>query len=298
MVLVNEVDGLPESEPPILAPGGPAASKGSCPTIGGDFYVRYHRMLGAMLARHGETPSTSASGGCSQRLLVRARLESVEMSKPPEVIWQPSLLTAGEPVGVDHSFERLERIQLDHESWVDHASGWVSGADSLFEEVLTGRRWGQRSRHMYEGRVREPRLTRSWSEHTGEPLEPRVLEEIRRLLGERYERIFDSVGFNLYRDGRDSVAWHGDRIRKEIDDPIVALVSLGEPRRFLLRPRGGSKSRAFRLGRGDLLVTGGRTQRTWEHSVPKVAEAGPRISLAYRHDLDAAAYAQKKLESG
>ena len=68
-------------------------------------------------------------------------------------------------------------------------------------------------------------------------------------------------------------------------EPIVALVSLGEPRKFLLRPRGGGKSRAFHLGGGDLLVTGGRTQRAWEHSVPKVAQAGLRISVAYRYGM-------------
>jgi alkylated DNA repair dioxygenase AlkB len=122
------------------------------------------------------------------------------------------------------------------------------------------------------------------------------LEEIRDVLSRRYDRVFDSVGFNLYRDGRDSVAWHGDHIKPEIDDPIVALVSLGEPRKFLLRPKGGGRSRAFMLGRGDLLVTGGKSQRSWEHSVPKVAEAGPRISLAYRHGLDATALAYKRVE--
>ena len=82
------------------------------------------------------------------------------------------------------------------------------------------------------------------------------------------------------------MAWHADRIPKEIESPIVVLVSLGEPRRFLLRPKGGGPSRTFMLGRGDLLVTGGNTQRTWEHSVPKVSRAGPRISVAYRHGLE------------
>ena len=107
---------------------------------------------------------------------------------------------------------------------------------------------------------------------------------------------FNSVGLNLYRDGRDSVAWHADRIAKEIEDPIVALIALGEPRKFLLRPKGGGRSRVFLLGRGDLLVTGGRTQRTWDHSIPKVRAAGPRISLAYRHGMDPGAYAEKRIE--
>jgi alkylated DNA repair dioxygenase AlkB len=220
------------------------------------------------------------------------------MPSSPDLVWQPSLLDVGEPVDVDRSFSWLRRVYLDPESWVDHAPEWVSGSDRLFEEILTGRAWQQRSRHMYDRRVLEPRLTAPWSLQSGESLEPPILEEIRLVLSDRYEREFDSVGFNLYRDGRDSVAWHADRIAKEIEDPIVALVSLGEPRKFLLRPKGGGKSRAFLLGRGDLLVTGGKTQRTWEHSVPKVAVAGPRISLAYRHAMDPAAYEGKRVEGG
>ncbi|MGH2677518.1 MAG: alpha-ketoglutarate-dependent dioxygenase AlkB [Actinomycetota bacterium] len=198
------------------------------------------------------------------------------------MVWQPSLF-ALEPVGFDRSFAEARRIHLDETAWVDHVAGVVSGSDLLFEDVLQGRRWEQRSRRMYDRTVDEPRLTAPWTLGSGEPLKPSVLEDIRQALSQRYGREFDSVGFNLYRDGQDSVAWHVDRMPKEIDPPVVALVSLGEPRRFLLRPKGGGRSRAFLLGRGDLLVTGGETQRTWEHSVPKVARAGPRISLAYRH---------------
>jgi alkylated DNA repair dioxygenase AlkB len=204
----------------------------------------------------------------------------------PDLVWQPSLLAAGAAADFDRSYAGLRRIELDAESWVDHALEWVSGSDLLFEEVLSTRRWEQRSRRMYDQRVREPRLTAPWSSDSGAPLEPRILDDIRLSLSERYARAFDSVGFNLYRDGQDSVAWHADRIPKEIESPIVVLVSLGEPRRFLLRPKGGGPSRTFMLGRGDLLVTGGNTQRTWEHSVPKVSRAGPRISVAYRHGLE------------
>ena len=218
------------------------------------------------------------------------------MSPSPHLTWQPSLLAVGETIEIDRTFTGLRRVQLDEESWVDHAPGWVSGADRLFEELLAGRSWGQRSRKMYDQTVREPRLTSGWNLGSGEPLQPPVLEEMRVALTERYGREFDSAGFNLYRDGRDSVAWHGDRIAKEIEDPIVALVSLGEPRKFLLRRKGGGRSRVFIPGRGDLLVTGGKTQRTWEHSIPKVAQAGPRISIAFRHDLDMAAYRQKTVE--
>jgi alkylated DNA repair dioxygenase AlkB len=198
--------------------------------------------------------------------------------------FQPSLLGREAP-GFDRELRKLTRIPLDESAWLDHVPGWVTGADALFEEVLRVRRWGQRTRHMHQGKVLEPRLTSPWSLASGEPLVPPLVDEMRRCLGEHYGVVFDSAGFNLYRDGRDSVAWHGDHIEKEIAEPIVPLVSLGEPRKLLFRPKGGGPSRTFLLGRGDLLVTGGTAQRTWEHAVPKVARAGPRISIAFRYGL-------------
>ena len=216
------------------------------------------------------------------------------VTSQPDIIWQPSLFGNEDPA-IDRAFTKLERIQLDERSWVDHAPGWLSSADKLFHDIVESRDWSQRSRHMYDREVLEPRLTSPWFLDSGEPLEPVIVEEMRQVLSERYELEFDSVGFNLYRDGQDSVAWHGDRIRKEIEQPIVVLVSIGEPRRFLLRPKGGGKSTVFKLGDGDLLVTGGMTQRTWEHSVPKVKKAGPRISLAFRHGMDPKAYTGKKV---
>lgn len=211
----------------------------------------------------------------------------------PGITFQPSLFD-GRPVGVDATFAGLARLRLDDTCWVDHVPGWVRGSDALFQQVLETREWGERTRWMYDRRVREPRLTAPWSLESGIPLEPPVLEEIRELLSERYGVAFDSAGFNLYRDGHDGVAWHADRIRREIEAPIIALVSLGERRTFLLRPRGGGRSVAFRLGRGDLLVPGGATNRSWQHCVPKVARAGPRISIAYRHGLDPRAYAGER----
>ena len=206
------------------------------------------------------------------------------MESSAEIMWQPSLLDT-EVVEVDETFASLERVEIDKDSWVDYAPGWLRGSDTLFGDLVEGRRWDQRTRKMYDKEVIEPRLTAPWRAAPDKPLEPPILERARILLSERYGVNFDSVGFNFYRDGRDSVAWHRDRIPKEIDKPLVALLSVGEPRKFLLRPYGGGKSRSYMLGRGDLLVTGGNTQRTWEHSVPKVAQAGPRISIAFRHGL-------------
>ena len=156
--------------------------------------------------------------------------------------WQPSLFEAEAP-SFDRSFAGIRRVALDPTAWVDHAPGWVTGADKLFGEVLESRDWGQRARRMFDKRVLEPRLTSPWNAGSGEPLEPILIEQMRVALSERYEVDFDSVGFNLYRDGRDSVAWHGDRIKKDIEEPIVALLSLGDTRRFLLRPKGGGLRR-------------------------------------------------------
>ncbi len=203
--------------------------------------------------------------------------------------FQPTLFDPHR-VSFDASFSQVQRIALDDSAWVDYAPEWVRGSDSLFAELVKTRKWGQRTRWMYEKRVTEPRLTDLWMFESGSPLTPPALDQMRLCLSDRYGVLFDSAGFNFYRDGQDSVAWHGDKIRKEIIDPVVALVSLGEPRKFLLRPKSGGRSRAFALGRGDLLVTGGSAQRQWQHSVPKVAHAGPRISIAFRHGMNARAY--------
>jgi alkylated DNA repair dioxygenase AlkB len=194
------------------------------------------------------------------------------------------------PLDFDRTFSRVERIHLDEHAWVDVQPGWVSGSEALFRTLVETLPWGQRTRYLYEQQRIEPRLTSGWHAEHGRPLDPPILEEMRAALSEHYRVRLDSAGFNLYRDGRDSVAWHRDTIARRIKDPVVALISLGEPRRFLLRPRGGGTSRPFMLGHGDLLVTGGDAQRTWEHAVPKVARAGPRISIAFRHGGEARVY--------
>jgi alkylated DNA repair dioxygenase AlkB len=186
---------------------------------------------------------------------------------------------------MDAAFRGLERTRLDGESWVDYCPSWLRGSDRVFEELLRTVDWSQRRRWMYDRQVDEPRLT-SW-QTIDELIAGRYpwLDDARVVLSERYDVRLDSVGMNLYRVGSDSVAWHRDRIPPEIADPVVALVSIGEPRTFLLRPQGGGNSIAFRLGHGDLLVTGGQTQRRFEHSVPKAKGSGPRISLAFRQGV-------------
>jgi alkylated DNA repair dioxygenase AlkB len=211
------------------------------------------------------------------------------MPPAPDLIWQPSLLDSGPEPDIDETFAGAVHIDLDRRSWIERVPGWVSDSDALFDHLVRTVDWGRRTRRMWENEVVEPRLTAGWGAESGTPLRPPILERMRAALSARYGVEFDSMGLNLYRDGRDSVAWHGDRIAREIAEPLVAIVSIGEPRRFLLRPKvatdGRRAARRLLLGRGELLVTGGATQRAWEHSVPKVAAAGPRMSLTFRHGL-------------
>lgn len=207
---------------------------------------------------------------------------SADPEKPAERAWQPSLFAQGE-AWPDPDFTGLTRHQLDDTAWVDHVAGWLHGADTLFEELMSSAQWEATTQELYGKVVVTPRLVSRWRAPEDRATLPPVIERMRELLAQRYERRFDSVSANLYRDGRDSVAWHGDHIPLRIIDPVVATVSLGHPRRFLMRPRQGRTELSLALGMGDLVVMGGSSQRTWLHAVPKVAAAGPRISVAYRH---------------
>jgi alkylated DNA repair dioxygenase AlkB len=206
-----------------------------------------------------------------------------------QLVWQPSLLDAAvAEAGFDPSFAGARHLELDADAWIEHVPGWVTGAGELFDTIVNTAEWSQRRVRMYDRMVDEPRL-HAWYElpldHTF-PLP--VVPEMARALSERYDRAFDGVGTALYRDGRDSVAWHGDRIPEEIHDPVVALVSLGSPRTLRMRAKFRRRdTRSFPLLPGDLFVMGGASQRTWEHSVPKVARAGPRLSLQFRHSANA-----------
>ena len=196
---------------------------------------------------------------------------------------QGSLFGLVEPV-VDATFANVEHVALDDRSWIEVADGWLDGADVVFDELVATLPLRQRTNvRMFDQLVDEPRLSAWWREGNGAPEPFPILSEIRALLSDRYGEAFDSIGFNLYRDGADSVAWHGDRHRHVVIDPIVAIVSVGEPRPLRLRPRGGGPSIVRRLGNGDLFVMGGACQHDWEHTVPKVRHAGPRLSITFRH---------------
>lgn len=202
--------------------------------------------------------------------------------RDPHGGYQGSLLALG-PAAIDPSVP-IERVALDDHSWVDVARSWLTGSDELFHDLVESLAWRQRRDvPMYDRLVDEPRLT-WWWQADGGSVEPRpVLASIRHDLSTRYDVAFDSIGCNLYRDGSDSVAWHGDRHRHHVVDPVVAIVSLGGRRPLRLRPVGGGAGHSWELGEGDLFVMGGACQHDWQHSVPKIRHAAPRLSVTYRH---------------
>jgi alkylated DNA repair dioxygenase AlkB len=199
--------------------------------------------------------------------------------------FQPSLLD-GDDLRLGRLDEGTTRVPLSHGAWIDLHPGWLRGADELYERLLTGVPWHAERRPMYDRVVDVPRLLKFYGE--GELLPDPVLVDAKAALDDYYGaelgEPFLTAGLCLYRDGRDSVAWHGDTFgRGSTHDTMVAIISVGSPRALLLRPKGGGPSLRHELGHGDLIVMGGSCQRTWEHAVPKTAKAvGPRISIQFR----------------
>jgi len=199
---------------------------------------------------------------------------------------QGSLLDVADHLELRSLPHGLQRTVLTRGAWVDYRPGWLAGADELFDHLHHAVPWHAERREMYERMVDVPRLLKFYGE--GEALPHPVLVEAREQLSRHYRpelgEPFVTAGMCLYRDGRDSVAWHGDRIgRAKNLDTMVAILSVGSARSLMLRPRGGGESIGFSLGHGDLVVMGGSCQRTRDHCIPKTAKTvGPRISIQFR----------------
>ena len=202
----------------------------------------------------------------------------------PDLVWQPSLLDGTAPA-IDPSYAGLSRIELDADSWVDFCPGWLGGSDVVFSELAAEAQWEQRVSTVYDRTGPEPRLTAGWDTDASDDGMPSILRDLAVALSVRYAVTFDRVWVNLYRDGRDSVAWHRDRNHRVMTRPLVATVSLGARRAFQLRRRGETRvTQSFEPGHGDLVVMGGRCQEDWEHTVPKTMRpVGPRMSVTIRH---------------
>ncbi|MFL5828348.1 MAG: alpha-ketoglutarate-dependent dioxygenase AlkB [Solirubrobacteraceae bacterium] len=209
---------------------------------------------------------------------------------------QPSLFSSSGELGLAELGAALERRWLSDGAWLDVRPGFVTAADELFDALASTVPWHEERMHMYDSTVRIPRLLARYVQ--GEALPHPVLDQARSALnahyGEELGEPFVSAGLCLYRDGSDSVAWHGDRIARESPrDTMVAIVSLGATRPFALRPKSGGRGLRVPVGHGDLLVMGGSCQRTWQHAIPKTTRClGARISIQFRprwgNDLGAA----------
>ena len=192
---------------------------------------------------------------------------------------QGSLFAGGPPVARQDT--PFERIELAGGAWVDVARNWFGGADDLMSRLVSEVDWRHHQRWMYDRLVDEPRLSRWY--RSDEVLADEALAHFRVAAGRHYGVRFGAMALNFYREGRDSVAFHTDRELRHIDDTLVAILTLGAARPFLLRPLGGGRSIDLRPGSGDLIVMGGSCQETWEHAVPKVTRGcGPRISASIR----------------
>jgi alkylated DNA repair dioxygenase AlkB len=179
----------------------------------------------------------------------------------------------------------VRRTELADGAWIDLLPGWLTGADQLFERLIGHVPWYAERRQMYDRIVDVPRLVCFYREDVAlpDPVLDQAMAALSRHYGPELGEPFRTVGMCYYRDGHDSVAWHGDTTGRKVDRTMVAIVSLGAPRALLLRPKGGGESIRHMLGHGDLIVMDGTCQRTWEHAVPKTAKpVGPRISVQFR----------------
>ncbi len=198
-----------------------------------------------------------------------------------------------EPIQIDPSAS-FERIALDGTSWVDVCRNWVIGSQALFDDLLATVPWQTTQLFRYEQSVEERRLSSGW--RRGKPLPHPVLAEITRAIQRKYRVEFPGFGIIQYRNGSDGQGFHRDTDMRWLDDTVIAVLTLGAQRPWLLRPREnrytndlssiGQQGATHDLAPacGDLIVMGGRCQADWEHSVAYVrsSNVGVRISLQWR----------------
>lgn len=181
----------------------------------------------------------------------------------------------------DRTWRGAHRHDLAAGAWVEVVEGFAAGAEALFTSVLEAAQWQVQHMVMYDRVVPCPRLSTSWTV-ADLPASLGLLRAMGAALSQRHRVALTRVSANLYRDGGDAVAWHGDRGARDVATATVAVLTLGATRPFRLRQRDGDASLDLRPASGDLLVMGGTCQRTWQHAVPRVAAAGPRISVMFR----------------
>ena len=182
----------------------------------------------------------------------------------------------------------VERLDLDEGSWVDVVRGLVPRGDEVHDHLVSSVEWQQGQVFRYERWIDSPRLMAGYPAGT----QPAV-DEADAWIRQRYGVPFGAPALALYRNERDSVAFHRDRELQFLDDTVIAVLTIGARRPWLLKPLGGRRYALdddlagafdFAPGSGDLLVMGGATQARWLHAVPKVSgRCRTRISVQWRY---------------
>jgi alkylated DNA repair dioxygenase AlkB len=190
----------------------------------------------------------------------------------------------------------VERINLGEGAWVHFVADFVPHHAAVMAHLLASLPLSQESIVLFGRRVTMPRLT-SWHgdpgcsyAYSGRVFEPAPWTEELAALRDRLIELetcpFNSVLVNHYRDGNDSMGEHADdepELGPSADDVRIASVSLGAPRRFVLRHRRTRSVHAFQLGEGSVLVMGGTTQRYFRHHLPRTRRpVEPRMNLTFR----------------
>lgn len=191
--------------------------------------------------------------------------------------------------GVDREMP-VERIDLDPSAWIEVSRGWLLQADQVYRHLRDTVAWQTSRLFRYDHLVEERRVGAGWK--PGTPLPHPALGEATRSLQHRYQVRFTGFSMIQYRDGHDGQAFHRDTDMRWLDDTVIAILSLGSQRPWLLRPRarrhdhtpGKGTTHDLAPGSGDLIVMGGSTQAGWEHSVPYLGSrpGANRISVQWR----------------
>jgi alkylated DNA repair dioxygenase AlkB len=187
----------------------------------------------------------------------------------------------------------VERIDLGAGAWVDVVRAWIPEPDEVEAHLLATVPWQASQLFRYDHMVEEKRVGAWWARGRGMPLPHPALAEATRVLQHRYGVTFDGFAMLQYRNGGDGQAFHRDTDMRYLEDTIIAVLTFGATRPWLMRPRSAKHTDAPGKGAtldlapatGDLLVMGGRSQADWEHSVPYLgaqSTVGPRLSIQWR----------------
>jgi alkylated DNA repair dioxygenase AlkB len=191
--------------------------------------------------------------------------------------------------------DEYKKIELSAQAWMEYFPQFLSTAeaDQLFQALLANEKWEHRAIIVAQKPVLQPRLM-SWAgelpyQYTGQTLEPRTVSPILQSLCERIEKHcqarFNHIVINYYRDGKDHIGMHADDEPELGWNPLIAALSLGSSRSFVVEPKARKgKRRIFRvnLKHASLLVMGGDIQHRWRHGVPKSNTHLPRLNITFR----------------